>query len=79
MEADNRQDTRKSYKHHLTVLSYPKQPETVEPDAFFPTVKYYRGKTCSNFFVETTSGQWSVYIFKSKHTIEQFYRITQGK
>ena len=50
LECKNHALPRDHYRSRVPGLRYPRQTETVATDTFFPSIRTYRGNTCSQFF-----------------------------
>ena len=66
LECENRAVPRDHYKSRIPGLRYPCQTEKVATDTFFPSIRSYRGNTCSQFFNGLKSNRWEVFPLKTE-------------
>ena len=48
------------------LVRFPRQTEAVATDTFFPSIRSYRGNTCSQFFNGLRSNRWEVFPLKTE-------------
>ena len=79
LECENRAVPRDHFRSRVPGLRFPRQTERVATDTFFPSIRSYRGNTCSQFFNGLRSNRWEVFPLKTESQTGWLYKTTSAR